>query len=66
MLASDTQSFRTDEFILKITVPKVTEKVTVNAEKVTEKVTVNGQKVTVNREGVIQQLIDRAFFSRML
>ena len=60
-------SFRTDEFILKITVPKVTEKVTVNREKVaenekkvTEKVTVNGPKVTVNREGLIQKLIDRA------
>ncbi len=60
-------SFRTDEFILKITVPKVNEKVTENDEKVTEndekvteKVTENGQKVTVNREGLIQQLIDRA------
>ena len=60
-------SFRTDEFILKITVPKVAEKVTVNREKVaendkkvTEEVTVNGPKVTVNREGLIQKLIDRA------
>jgi len=37
-----TPSFRTDEFILKITVPKVT-------EKVAEKVTVNDEKVAENR-----------------
>ena len=37
-------SFRTDEFILKITVPKVAEKVTEN----TEKVTVNDEKVAEN------------------
>ena len=39
---SSCPSFRTDEFILKITVPKVTE----NDDKVTEKVTVNDGKVT--------------------
>ena len=32
-------SFRTDEFILKITVPKVTEKVNVNDERVNVNVT---------------------------
>jgi len=60
-------SFRTDDFILKITVPKVSEKVTVNSrkvaensEKVTEKVTVNEQKVTVKGDALIKQLIDRA------
>ena len=57
-------SFRTDEFILKVTVPKVTEKVTVNERKVTEKVTVNEQevteKVTVNHSGLIERLIEKA------
>ena len=57
-------SFRTDEFILKITVPKVTEKVTVKTEKVSEKVTVNDgdvtQKVTVTRQGLLEKLIERA------
>jgi ATP-dependent DNA helicase RecG len=64
-------SFRTDDFILKITVPKVTEKVTVNSKKVTvnggevsEKVTVNEnegtEKVTVNRQELLEKLIERA------
>lgn len=61
-------SFRTDEFILKITVPKVTEKVTVNDAKVTinvtEKVNVNNwkvsEKVNVNRQGLIEKMIERA------
>jgi ATP-dependent DNA helicase RecG len=57
-------SFRTDDFILKVTVPRVTEKVTVNGKKVTEKVTVNNkkvtEKVTVNRQGVIKRLKDKA------
>ena len=39
---ANSPSFRTDEFILKITVPKVTE----NDDKVTEKVTVNDSKRT--------------------
>ena len=50
---ANSPSFRTDEFILKITVPKVTEnddkvteKVTENDGKVTEKVTVNDSKRT--------------------
>ena len=38
-------SFRTDEFILKITVPKVNEKVNVNNERVTENVIDTSQKV---------------------
>lgn len=54
-------SFRTDEFILKITVPKVTEKVNVN---VTEKVNVNDGKVTekvnANRQGLMEKVIERA------
>ena len=61
-------SFRTDEFILKITVPKVTEKMNVNDERVnvnvTEKVNVNNgkvsEKVNVNRQGLIEKVIERA------
>ena len=64
-------SFRTDDFILKITVPKVTEKVTVSNKKVTvnggkvsEKVTVNEnegtEKMTVNRQELLEKLIERA------
>ena len=66
-------SFRTDEFILKITVPKVAEKVTVN---VTEKVNATenvidvsqktsqkrGERLTENRHGLIdkhQKLIEK-------
>ena len=69
-----TPSFRTDEFILKITVPKVTEKVaekvTVNDEKVAEKVIETEQeteqkqaeRLTENRPGLIekhQKLIEK-------
>ena len=57
-------SFRTDDFILKITVPKVAEKVTVKTKKVSEKVTVNDgdvtQKVTVTRQVLLEKLIERA------
>ena len=63
-------SFRTDEFILKITVPKVTEKMNVNVNdervnvNVTEKVNVNNgkvsEKVNVNRQGLIEKVIERA------
>ena len=55
-------SFRTDEFILKITVPKVTENVNVNVAKVNG----NGQKVDekvnekVNGNGLIEKLIEKA------
>ncbi len=44
-------SFRTDDFILKITVPKV-------AEKVAEKVTVNGEKVAENQRGVAEKVAE--------
>ena len=53
-------SFRTDEFILKITVPKVTEKVTVKTEKVTVNDRDVTQKVTVTRQGLLEKLIERA------
>lgn len=49
-------SFRTDEFILKITVRKVTE----NEGKVTEKVTENREKVTENYSKVIEKVIEKA------
>ena len=44
-------SFRTDDFILKISVPKV-------AEKVAEKVTVNGEKVAENQSGVAEKVAE--------
>ena len=49
-------SFRTDEFILKITVPKVAEKV----QKQTGNVTENGGKVAENHNKVIEKLIEKA------
>jgi len=55
-----TPSFRTDEFILKITVPKVTEKV---AEKVTvndEKVAENQRRVAESHDRVTEKLIEKA------
>ena len=71
-------SFRTDEFILKITVPKVTEKVNVNDVKVIEKVNVNrqrlmekliekakinGDKLTGNRITILELMIDNPYVS---
>ena len=52
-------SFRTDDFILKITVPKVNEKVNENGGKVTEKVNENDEKVTVKVNEKRQQLIEK-------
>ena len=57
-------SFHTYDFILKISVPKVSEKVTVKTKKVSEKVTVNDgdvtQKVTVTRQVLLEKLKERA------
>lgn len=47
-------SFRTDEFILKITVPKVAE----NIQKQTGKVTENGGKVAENHKGVAEKVAE--------
>ena len=47
-------SFRTDEFILKITVPKVAEKV----QKQTGNVTENGGKVAENHNGVAEKVAE--------
>ncbi|MBQ2196458.1 MAG: winged helix-turn-helix transcriptional regulator, partial [Prevotella sp.] len=54
-------SFRTDEFILKITVPKVTEKVNVNDERVNVNVTesINAtHNVTDTSQKTSQKIID--------
>ena len=47
-------SFRTDEFILKITVPKVAE----NVQKQTGNVTENGGKVAENHKGVAEKVAE--------
>ena len=68
-------SFRTDEFILKITVPKVNEKVNVNVtekvnvnrqgliEKVIERAKMNGDKLTGNRITILELMIDNPYVS---
>ena len=53
-------SFRTDEFILKITVPKVNEKVIETSANVTENVTENQGRLTENNEKLIEKLIEKA------
>ena len=57
-------SFRTDEFILKITVPKVAEKVaekvTVNSEKVAEKQSEVAEKVAEKHGRLTEKLIEKA------
>ena len=54
--------FHTDDFILKVTVAKVTEKlpektekVTENSGKVTEKLPENSNRLTENKEGLIEK-----------
>ena len=71
-------SFRTDDFILKITVPKVNVKVNENGGKVTEKVNenrqrliekliekakANGDKLTENRIAILELMIDNPYVS---
>ena len=46
-------SFHTEDFILKVSVPRVTEKVTANGDRVTEKVTVNGDRVTEKIQKIV-------------
>ena len=48
-------SFHTDDFILKISVPRVTEKVTENEGRVTEKVTENGDRVTEKLQKIVEK-----------
>ena len=56
--------FHTDDFILKVTVAKVTEKLPENNGKVTEKLPENSGKLTeklpVNRHGIIDRIIQKA------
>ena len=73
-------SFRTGDFILKISVPKVSEKVTVNDGDVTQKVTVtrqlllekliervskNSDKLTKNRIAILGLMIDNSYISKI-
>ena len=61
-------SFRTDEFILKITVPKVAEKVADNHGKVTEKLIVKaaalGETLTANRIKILELMIEDPYVLR--
>ena len=63
--------FHTDDFILKVTVAKVTEKVTENREKLTEKLPENAKKLPENNgklteklpenyQGIIDRIIKKA------
>lgn len=53
-------SFRTDDFILKVTVPRVTEKVTEKSTRVTEKEEKLPEKLTEKHFGLIEKLIEKA------
>ena len=61
-------SFRTDEFILKITVPKVAEKVAEKhgrlTEKLIEKATTLGEKLTPNRIRILELMMEDPYISR--
>ena len=63
-----TLSFRTDDFILKITVPKVAEKVAENhgklTEKLIEKATTLGEKLTQNRIRILELMMEDPYISR--
>ena len=52
--------FHTDDFILKVTVAKVTEKVTEDREKLTEKLPEKPNRLTENKERLIEKLIEKA------
>ena len=56
MNGSTVPVFNTDDFILKVTVAKVTE----NREKVTEKLTEKPNRLTENKERLIEKLIEKA------
>ena len=55
MNGSTVPVFNTDDFILKVTVAKVTE----NREKVTEKLTEKPNRLTENKERLIEKLIEK-------
>ena len=52
--------FHTDDFILKVTVAKVTEKLPENSGKLTEKLIENPYRLTENKERLIEKLIEKA------
>ena len=52
--------FHTDDFILKVTVKKVTEKLPENNGKLTEKLIENPNRLTENKEKLIEKLIEKA------
>lgn len=67
--------FHTDDFILKVTVAKVTEKLPENKEKVTEnkerlieklieKVSINGDKLTENKIAILTFMIEDPYISK--
>ncbi|MBQ9556290.1 MAG: winged helix-turn-helix transcriptional regulator [Muribaculaceae bacterium] len=53
-------SFRTDEFILKITVPKVTDNSSVRTEKLIESEQKVTEKLIENHQKLIEKLIEKA------
>jgi ATP-dependent DNA helicase RecG len=53
-------SFRTDDFILKITVPKVADISSVQSEKVIETEQKVTEKLTENHQKLIEKLIEKA------
>jgi ATP-dependent DNA helicase RecG len=52
--------FHTDDFIFKVTVAKVTEKLPENREKLTEKLPEKPNRLTENKERLIEKLIEKA------
>ena len=52
--------FHTDDFILKVTVSKVTEKLPEKSDKLTEKLIESPDRLTENREKLIEKLIEKA------
>lgn len=53
-------TFHADDFILKVMVAKVTEKLPENTEKLTEKLPENNSKLIENKEKLIEKLIEKA------
>ena len=60
--------FHTDDFILKVTVAKVTEKLPENSGKLTEKLiekaSINGDKLTENKIAILTFMIEDPYISK--
>ena len=56
--------FHTDDFILKVTVTKVTEKLPENSEKLIEKASINGDKLTENKIAILNLMIEDPYISK--